>query len=319
MARTKAEQEELVRKCRAMTVAVGAYAAQHPVFRVEELDAALRLTDAEARARRGRVINRLRQRGVLKRIARQTYGVVREQPDGRGRPDWRPSDAGEAYGAAGRVYGDGVIGFRSALEVYGAMPYRPGQDVVIVSQAGRRRSVRWGLSVRTVPSPKHIVLSGRCDLGVRSIRIGEVTVRVTGPERTFVDALHRPRLVGSWCEICEALARLMSRRTFDWRVLLLYVRRLQCPTTASRVGWFLERGQTWNRVPERVLQVLERLRSPGPVCWVWHDRWHCAKQGVRLATRWNIRVRRDVEERVRSINREMREGRAGGSVNRASA
>jgi predicted transcriptional regulator of viral defense system len=314
-------RDDNVRRFQAMVAAVGAFAARHPVFRLEELDTALVLVDPEERRRRARGVARLVRRGVLVRIARRTYAVVGDRRDGHAVVGWRPSRVEEAYGAAGRVNGDGVLAYRSALELHGVMAHRPGRGVTVVSQAGWGCVVRWGgVLVRTLDPPKHLRLSGRCGLGVRSMRTGEIDVRVTGPERTFVDALHRPRLVGSWRDILEALARLVRGHAFDWRMVVVYVRRLRCATTASRVGWVLERGRAWNGVPERVLMALERLRAPGPVYWVWHDRRHCEEMGVRFARRWHLLVRREVVEIARDINRGVRqEGQGRRLLDRASA
>jgi predicted transcriptional regulator of viral defense system len=298
-----------VRRFQAMMAAVGAYAAQHPVFRLEDLDVALRVDDRHGRLRRSRVVRRLVRRGALVRLARSVYAGVGEGRAGAGVRAWGPGEALNVYAAVAMLSRDSVLAYRSALEIYGLLPRRSTCDVIVVSHSGWRRAVRWGgVHTHTVKPPTGLARSGRCELGVRSVRRGETDVRVTGPERTFVDAFDRPRLVGSEREILTALAELVRRHPFDWRLLVAYVRRLGRGTTAARVGWWLERGHGWNGVPAEVLVVLERLRPTGPAYWSWRDRERCAQVEGRFATRWNLMVPGTVVALAREINHRMRVG-----------
>lgn len=302
-------QEAGVARFRAMVRATGEYAARHAVFRIEELDAALGISARADRQRRSRVLRLLIRRAVLRRVARRTYAAGAEAFHTVASEPWRPRELAHVYAAAALMRGDGVIGYRSALELLGIVPPQLGGEVIVVGKAGGGRALRWGtVPVRTVKPPRNVALAGRSALGVSWVQCGDAQVPITGPARTFVDALHRPRLVGSWGDVLEALALLVCRHALDWRVVVTYVRRLECAATASRVGWLLEQGQHWNGVPEPVLVTLERFRAPGPIYWVWSDRWECRAQGVRFATRWRLMVRREVVDVVRGINRRMREG-----------
>jgi predicted transcriptional regulator of viral defense system len=247
------------------------------------------------------------RRGALMRLTWGTYAAAAEVPVGPRRDGWRPGAAPHAYAAAARVSADGVIAYRSALELLGVLRPRPDGELIIVSRTGWQRGVRWGgVRMLTREPPIGLVRSDQCALGVQWVRRDEISVRITGPERTFVDGLDRPDLVGSWGEVLAALAALIHRHQFNWGVLRAYVRHLGRRTTAGRVGWVLEQGAAWNGVPEPILADLAVLGPAGPSYFVWRDRERCAEVGGRYATRWKLMVPEEIVMISREVNRRMR-------------
>jgi predicted transcriptional regulator of viral defense system len=305
-------QSESIVRFRALVRTVGAYAAQHPVFRVDELDAALYITAPLERARRQRALLRLVRLGALTKIAKLTYAIAGDARTGRGAPPWRPTERAHVYAAAGRLHRDGVIAYRSALETYRVLPVRQSGDVVVVTAAGDGTRVkRWdSVQILRVKPPRHVRRLARSALGVGWMRAGDTTIRVTAPERTFVDAVNRPYLVGSWQEILEGLAALVGCYRFDWDALLTYTRDVKCGATASRVGWLLEQGREWNGVTDATLAGLERLRASGPQYWISSDRPPGGAGGARYASRWQIMVPRSLVALSCAINRQMRIARS---------
>lgn len=293
-----------IRAFRAAVARVGAYAAVHPVFRAEDLDAALGIRDAWGRALRSRAVCQLVRRGVLTRISKWAYGVTAELRGGhlRGRM------IDDLAAAAVRDNRDAVIAYRSALALHGVLPRRPEDEIIVVSASGWERAERYGVvRIRRMDPPRTVVQAGQSQMGVEWKRLGRSRVPVTGPERTFVDALCRPQHTGSWEEIVRGLAALVSRYQMDWELLVAYAEVLGERTAAARVGWVLDRGGPWNGVPEEILARLEGLGPAGPRYWA-SAREQRRALGGRYSRRWRVVVPKDVALVMREINRAKREG-----------
>jgi predicted transcriptional regulator of viral defense system len=86
-------------------------------------------------------------------------------------------------------------------------------------------------------------------------------IRVTTPERTFVDVLMHPELAGGWEEAWRSLSRMES---LDLDEVVRYVSLLDHPTTSSKVGFFLESHQRELGVSNSQLDELRRSRPLHP-------------------------------------------------------
>ena len=107
------------------------------------------------------------------------------------------------------------------------------------------------------------------------------TVRVTSLERTLVDCLDRVDLAGGWEEVWRSLA---SSSYYEMDRVVTYVGKLGNATTAAKVGLFLEQNQEALRVPESILQELERLR-PRQKHYI-----DSIRTPGKLVSRWNLIV-----------------------------
>ena len=106
-------------------------------------------------------------------------------------------------------------------------------------------------------------------------------VRVTSMERTLVDCLDRVDLAGGWEEVWRSLA---SSPYYEMDRVVAYVGKLGNATTAAKLGFFLEQNQEALRVPESVLQELERLR-PRQKHYI-----DSIRTPGKLVSRWNLIV-----------------------------
>jgi predicted transcriptional regulator of viral defense system len=284
--------EKRTRRFNRVLAAVSAYCAQCPVFRTEELDAAIGVRDPDARLQRTRVLQKLVARGAIVRLMRRTYiAVERGDYASTGR---RARPLADMYAAAARMKPDAVLAFRTAFEIYGALPARPGRPFLYLSRIGGSRLREWGgVQGLAIEHAAVLLRTKRWRMGTAVVRRGDATVRVTTRERTLVDALDRWEQVGSWGEIVVGLRRLIEGHRIDWEEVVAYAKQLGRGTTAARVGWYLEQGLAWNRVPASALAALERMRPRGPVYWDWTDR-RCGAAPGQYSTRWNIVVPRAV-------------------------
>lgn len=285
---------EIVERFEALVAAVSAYSAHEPLFRVEELDQALGIRDLDGRLRRTRALGKLVRRGALLRLTRRTYAVV-ERGDFASRPRLVTAVA-DPYAMVTRMRPDATLAYRTALEVYGALPARADRMALYLTRCGGGPRIRVAGGVQTcaVEHPRVLRRERRWRIGVAVMRRGDATIRITTRERTFVDALHRWRLVGSWVEIVPALLALLRGAVMNWSLVVTYVRRLGRRSLAARVGWFVERTAA-DIVPREALASLEAMRPLGPTYWDWTD--HGGRSGGetgRFYRRWNLVVPRHV-------------------------
>ena len=113
-------------------------------------------------------------------------------------------------------------------------------------------------------------------------------LRVTGLERTVVDALDRPALCGGWEETWNSLGSLDAYLDLD--LLIDYALRLANATTAAKVGYFLETYQDRLRVDPHSLDRL-RGRRPRQAHYLQRDRDQSAGgTPSRFVREWNLMV-----------------------------
>ena len=242
--------------------------ARSPVFSLEQAARAF------GQENRRTTIERLRYHvstGRLKAVARGIYAVVPSGAEpGRFRPD--------AFLVAAAVRPDAVFSHHSAFELLGAA--HSEWNVVTVSTGLRREPLDLAPGrIDFLAHPAALVRAGRVDLGVRTVDRSGQTLRVTGPERTLVDAFRNPGHAGGVVELVESASGLAVLE-FDllWRVLSAYHEK----GLFAAVGWFLERQQRDLFVPGELLSRVEKHRPKSPHYLLRGER------GGRLARRWNL-------------------------------
>ena len=104
----------------------------------------------------------------------------------------------------------------------------------------------------------HTVSTRLLDYGVTSAEIEGLTVRVSDPERTLLDALDRPRLFGGLGGGLTLLVENLSR--VDEKRLVAYAKGGSKPTTRQRLGVVLERAGASARM---VALLRPRALKPG--------------------------------------------------------
>jgi len=116
-----------------------------------------------------------------------------------------------------------------------------------------------------------------------------VDVRITSLERTFVDVLDRPDILGSWEEIWRSLE---SVEFFDLAQVVTYLEHLGNATTAAKVGFFLSQHRDELMVDDKTFTALKTMIPKQP-----HYIDRSARTRCRLVSEWNLLVLPEILDR----------------------
>ncbi len=263
--------------------------ARHPVFTVEEADrflAARQNGGPPNPATRQALLRYYRQQGRLRHVRRGLYAVTPPTAEAEA-PSGDAADtfliAADTFLIAARLTADAVLAYHAALEFHG-LAHTLREERLVLSEQTFVRPLRFaGIRYRAVPPPTALPPAERMALGVETHDRKGLPVRVTGIERTLVDVLDRPALVGGWEEAWRSWED--ADLALDFPFLMRYVRLLRNATTAAKLGYALEAGRERLAVPAAVLEELRHLAPRQP---------HPAERGLRAGTRlvgsWNLLV-----------------------------
>ncbi|MDE0520690.1 MAG: hypothetical protein OXH79_01895 [Boseongicola sp.] len=194
---------------------------------------------------------------------------------------------------ASKLRPDGVLGYHTALELYG-ISYTALYNRVHLISDGRSETVDLRFQECQVVRPhRTLVEAGRTDfLTIRMERQG-VPMKVTAFERTLVDVLHRADRAGGRDEVIECLKFApYVIDDFDCRKVADYVELLGISSVAGVVGWYLEEWQTELNVSHLTLERLQDM-IPGWVPYALRSRpGHSA-----LNRRWRVYLPPDAIDR----------------------
>jgi predicted transcriptional regulator of viral defense system len=174
-------------------------------------------------------VARLRERGLLHRLADGYYVVVPQAMVGR---DWMPSLESAAAGIASAIYGpdDIVVMGISAARLHGAIPRALATATVAVPAQHRPITLSDRTAVvRFVKRNTQGIDAERYDTELGS-------TLVTTPEQTILDLAHRPALGDAEIDVPAAVAALYERSETD---------RLEALATEQRRIASLKRARTW--------------------------------------------------------------------------
>lgn len=180
-----------------------------------------------------------------------------------------------------------VIAYVSALDYYGCL-HSAHFDVVYLggindTNPSQSRFEYGGCTYRCTLTPAALKQKKAVDFEVcKGVRSGQ-TVWVTSLERAFVDVLDRPELMAyDWEEIARSLEKVYLSRP---SALIEYLKLLDSRTTASRVGFFLERNQKQYGIPQEVIDQVQELSAKRTVHLDPRN-----KQKSILSKKWNLMV-----------------------------
>lgn len=262
-----------------------AFFGTHAVFTAEEFGAFLAARSGKRAEGAGGVRLAARQtllrhhegRGRIRRVRRGLYAAV---PFGVADPEAAPVDA---FLVASRLTDDAVLAYHTALAFHG-VAHSVREERVVLSAHRAARPLRFqGVTYRAALPPSALPPGEALSLGVETAERQGLTLRVTGMERTLVDALDRPALSGGWEEVWLSLTGLETY--LDTELVLRYTLALGEATVAAKVGCYLESGRERLGVPGRVLDEL-RARVPRHPHYAERGR----RAGARLVPGWNLLV-----------------------------
>ena len=255
---------------------------RYPIFTAEEFRRHLSATGEPGSRTQEAVLTYYRTRGRLALIRRGLYAVIPPDADAE-------TYLVDPFLIASKLTDDAVLSHHTALEYHGRAYSLHAHVTYSASRPLAAFSFRNHL-YRGTHVPKTLLLSGSTGIGVLTAERMGVDLRVTSLERTFVDVLDRPDLVGSWEEICRSLA---SIEFLNLDALIAYVTLLGNATTAARVGFLLEQQRDALMIGDHHLAALQELRPRQPR---YLDR--SRRIPGRLLPRWNLVVPADVLHRA---------------------
>lgn len=244
----------------------------HPIFRYEEF---MLWREQEGSCTSGSIRKTLQyyvKTGRLLNIRRGLYAVV------------PPSESPEemlvdAYCLAAKATQDSILAYHTALELYGVAYSAFSRFTFLSTQKSKpfEFQTHW---FQPVATPK--ALKNQSEVGVESIERQGVTLRVTTPERTFVDVIDRVVLSGGWEEVVRSITKMV---VLNMDEVIRYCLMLNHPHLVSKVGFFLEQRQGAFAVDSSKLEVLQTHISATPQ-YVTNAR----HESCRLVKKWNLMV-----------------------------
>lgn len=256
-------------------LSLATFFATHPVFTTDEVAAYLAERGTTSPRTRSNLLQHHARRGHIVLVRRSVWAAV---PLGVTPEQWSP----DPYAICARLAPDAIVGYHAALALHG-LAYTVWSEYAYLTALAPRPSFEWrGMSFRPVAHPAALRRARRESTGTSVVDRGGVDVRVTTPERTIVDCLHRPELAGGWEEIWRAAETVQY---LNIGALVDYALLLGNATTAAKAGLLLEMHRTALGVTVR---DLERLEAARPHAAHYLDRH--TRRGGRLLQRWNLIV-----------------------------
>ena len=247
---------------------------QHSVFTVEELDRFLleRGGAGNPNTRKSLLAYHCKQGRIIP-VRRGLYATV-TWIDGQAIPV-------DPYLVAAKMTPDAVLSYHTAMEFHGkAYTVYSRFQYASTVQSPPLWFQHWNF--KRTPVHRSLIAKNKEMFGVTKHERSGVEFRVASLERTLVDAMHRPDLVGDWEEIWRSLEYIES---LNMNLVTEYVLLLENATTAAKVGFFLEQNRRNLPVSDSWLNLLRALRPKKPHYMVPGKRGDC-----KLVRDWNLMV-----------------------------
>lgn len=250
--------------------------ARHPVFSLEQ--ATRELAPPGGRAGASERLRYHLETGRLKLVARGLYAVV---PPGASAVTLHP----DPFLVAVAARPDAVFCHHSALELLGAAHSVWTEHTVYAGR--RRRPIRLENSiVRFLEAPEPMAGDDDRPFGTRQVERRGRLLLTTGPERTLVEGLRRPYLVGGLEELILSASGFPA---LDMDILDEVLVRYDVLNLWAATGWFLEHFRHTFHVPE---ETFVRCSQNVPTAPQYLVR---GRRGGTLHRRWNLIVPAELE------------------------
>jgi predicted transcriptional regulator of viral defense system len=277
--------------------------AWHPVFRVEELDIflkergkALNNGSADPAKRQALLTYHLKQGHIL-RLRQGLYATVPPGMDAKTYPT-------DSFLIASRLTPDAVLAYHTALSFLG-VAHTIGEEFILLSEQQQTRPLKYRDTLyRATSPPAALSVKDRMAVGVEERNRQGLRVRVTGWERTLVDAFDRLSLVGGWNEAWRSLETIEVYLDIDF--LMDYVLLLNEATTCAKVGYFLEEHRDRFSVTQRHLDRLKAQRPRQPH-YVQRNKKASLRQGLSrdFIPEWNLWIPMEKSEHGSDFDKDL--------------
>lgn len=253
-------------------MSIEAFFYLHPIFRYEEF---LQWREQQGSCKPTAIKKALQYYVKTERLLNVRRGLYAVVP-----PSISPQEMLlDGYCVAGKATPDSVLGYHTALELHGIAYSVFNRFMFLTAQKSKpfEFQTHWFQSVMI---PK--ALKTQSEIGVATIERQGVTLRVTTPERTFVDVIDRVSLSGGWEEVVRSINNMAVLNVDE---VVHYCLLLDNRHLASKVGFFLEQRKGAFTVEPQQLQLLQARIPETPQCLTGTHHETC-----RLVKKWNLMV-----------------------------
>ena len=203
-----------------------------------------------------------------------------------------------------------MIGYHTALAYHGKLNSLRNDYIFLNKGTSPPVFAFRNLEFKAVSYPINLIKHNKESYGVETKDHLGHKILVTNLERTLVDVLDRPTLLGDWEEIWKSLE---SIGYLDVDKVIHYLFLLRNKTTIAKVGFFLESHKEEFQISEN---KLDKMLKHCPMKPLYINKQ--SKQPYELISRWNIIVPESIINKVweepygdivRNINKRIRRNR----------
>lgn len=254
------------------------FLAQNQVFTIEEARIALEI---EKNSTLNNLLAYHLRKGHIIRIRKGLYYTIPKGADAKTHPI-------DPYLIASKLVPDSTLAYHTALGFHGKL-YSLRTDFIYITQKKIQPPfVFRNSSFKGISIPKGTLSNP--DFGVEIVEYQGCTIRVTNLERTFVDILDRPALMGNWEEIWRSLE---SIEYLNFEEVLTYAKLLNNAITYARVGFFLDQHSEMLGLSEKDLNALDSFKSKST-----HYLDRQSREPNQLIARWNLIIPKSLLQRT---------------------
>lgn len=257
---------------------IHSFLESHPVFTIDELREFHALPESSREA--SDMILYHKSMGRIGRIKDGLYFAVRPGQSAN-------NTSVDPYLLASKLAPDAVLAYHTALDLLG-FGHSVFNAYYYFSDRFRPALRFQGGHFRAIVTPEKLQRKSKTNFGTENVERLGIKLRVTGKERTLVEALERPQNCGGFEEMYRSLEKIPYLQP---DIILQYLELREQKNLYARVGFFLEQHRSEFHVEESFLKRLARNVPVQPVYWV-PDR----KTGI-LAKPWNLIVPEVVKHR----------------------
>ena len=193
------------------------FLSQYQIFTIEEARIALKKNSQSSTLQN--LLAYHIQKGNIIRIRKGLYYTIPKGND----PKTYPVDP---YLIASKLTSDAVLAYHTSLGFHGKL-HSLRNDFVYITQKKTSYFTFRHLSFKGISTQKRMFAT---DVGIEMTEHQGCPLRLTNLERTFVDVLNRPSVIGSWEEIWKSLE---SIEYLDLQQVLTYAKILNHTTTCA--------------------------------------------------------------------------------------
>lgn len=263
--------------------------AKHPVFTLEDVGqfyaSSRSSTNESQKSNRGTLKALLayhRKQGHIARIRRGLYYSI---PPGLKKESY----AVDQYLITSKITNDAIISYHAALQLHGVANTVRFEYTFLTTHADIRSFRHAGCVYKPVLQPDSLVKTENTNFAVEPLdRLG-MLMRVTSLERTLVDILDRPDLVGGWEEIFRAFEAVTHLQT---AVMIAYAKLLDNATTSAKLGFLLDQHRDRLMITDNQIKELHKMSPQTP-----HYLDRRKRSNGKVSLDWNLIVPTEILER----------------------